>query len=67
MKGSKRSTLRSCKPQKGRKEFVTVHERERGRDIQQAYIHYQDDLLFKGPKTLFTFRARRRREGRGGY
>jgi len=38
--------------------------RERGRDIQQAYIHYQDDLLFKGPKTLFTFRARRSREGR---
>lgn len=54
------------KPQKGRKKFVTVHESasERGRDIRQAYIHCQDNLLFKAPKTVYISRERRSKEGR---
>lgn len=36
----------------------------RGRDIRQAYIHCQDNLLFKALKTLYISRERRSKEDR---
>ncbi len=49
-----------------RKEEVcnSARESEKGRDIRQAYIHCQVNLLFKAPKTVYISRERRSKEGR---